>query len=129
MAGATKVISPHILGGWWMALTAINPAATDFIEGLRLGDNSDTTLYEFEGGPGVDGKTFGQMDFKNTTGALVIAVRRTGEFIPNPPDDLKMHKRDAVIALGSVSELEKLARLLDPQNPTPILSVISSPDL
>jgi len=33
-AGASKVISPYTLGGRWMAVTAINPAVTDFVAAI-----------------------------------------------------------------------------------------------
>jgi voltage-gated potassium channel len=116
-AGATKVISPHIIGGWWMALTAINPATTDFIEGLRMSDSTEVSLYEFVASETIEGKTFAEMNFKRGTGALVVAIKRTGEFIPNPPDRLRMKAGDAVIAMGSVEQLRKVAAVVNPENP------------
>jgi len=116
-AGASKVISPHILGGWWMAATAINPAATDFIEGLRLAESSHVSLYEFVAGSSVEGLKFGQAEFKQKTGALVVAVRTNEEFIANPPDDLILHAGAAIIAIGGTQELKKMAALLDPDKP------------
>jgi voltage-gated potassium channel len=125
-AGASKVISPHILGGWWMAATAINPAATDFIEGLRLAEGSHVSLYEFIAGANVEGKRFGSMSFKQRTGALVVAVRINEEFIANPGDDLVLHAGAAIIAIGNTQELKQMAVLLDPDQPEFVETALAS---
>ena len=125
-AGATKVISPHIIGGWWMALTAINPATTDFIDGLRMSDSADVSLFEFIASEHVEGKTFAEMNFKRGTGALVIAIKRPGEFIPNPSDRLRMKTGDAIIAMGSVEQLRKVAVAVNPTNPDKVYASITS---
>jgi voltage-gated potassium channel len=125
-AGATKVISPHILGGWWMAATAINPAATDFIEGLRLAESAHVSLYEFVAGPLVHGRTFGDMEFKRSTGALVVAVRQNEEFIPNPPDNLLLESGAAIIAIGSTQQLAEMSKLLDPRQMQDVEIALSS---
>ncbi len=116
-AGASKVISPHILGGWWMAATAVNSAATDFIEGLRLAESSHTSLYEFVANVRVDGLRLGTLEIKQRTGALVVAVRLHDEFIANPADDLILHSGAAIIAIGSRDELKRMAELLNPEKP------------
>jgi voltage-gated potassium channel len=119
-AGASKVISPYMLGGWWMAATAINPAATDFIEGLRLAESNDTSLFEFVAGSAVHGKLLGEMRFKEETGVLVVAVRLDDQFIVNPPDDFLLQFGTAIIAIGSTKELKKMASLLEPGKPMEI---------
>jgi voltage-gated potassium channel len=125
-AGASKVISPHILGGWWMAATAINPASTDFIEGLRLAESSHVSLYEFVAGPAVNGKPFAWMKFKERTGALVVAVRQDEIFTPNPPDTFILKTGTAIIAIGSTDQLAKMSKLLDPNNKELIELTLSS---
>ena len=100
-----------------MAATAINPAATDFIEGLRLAEGSHVTLYEFTAGPAINGRYFGQMRFKEKTGALVVAVRIKDQFIANPSDDLVLITGTAIIAIGNTRELKKMAEMLDPDAP------------
>jgi len=125
-AGATKVISPHILGGWWMAATAINPAATDFIEGLRLAESSHVSIYEFIAGSSVEGIQYGRMMFKQKTGALVVAVRIREEFIANPAEDLVLHEGAAIIAIGNTRELKKMAELLDPERPEQVAEPLAT---
>jgi K+/H+ antiporter YhaU regulatory subunit KhtT len=109
-----------------MAATAINPAATDFIEGLRLAENSHVTLYEFIASPSVEGKPLGSMDFKNKTGALVVAVRTNDGFIANPSDNLLLHAGAAIIAIGDTDELKRMGTLLGAEKPQIVSSQISS---
>lgn len=99
---------------------AINPAATDFIEGVRLAEGAQTSLFEFIAGPSVDRRLFGQIDFKKKTGALVVAIRRSGEFTANPPDSFVVRTGDAIIAIGSVKELERMAKLVNPDAPVDV---------
>ncbi|HEY3328474.1 MAG TPA: NAD-binding protein [Capsulimonadaceae bacterium] len=127
-AGATKVVSPHSLGGWWMAATAVNPAATDFMEGLSLADHSKISLYEFNVADELTGKAFGSFHFKTNTGALVVAVRRGGEFHANPPNTLILFKGDALMALGSPEQLKRLAQVCNPKNPVKIDLAFELPD-
>ena len=127
-AGAPKVVSPHSLGGWWMAATAVNPAATDFMEGLSLADHTKISLYEFAVSSELDGKVFGSFHFKAVTGALVVAVRRGGEFNANPPNTLVLHTGDALMALGSPEQLKKLAVMCNPKSPVKIDLAFELPD-
>ena len=46
-AGASKVVSPHIRGGRWMGMTAVNPAVTEFITALTEIDHANFVLHEF----------------------------------------------------------------------------------
>jgi voltage-gated potassium channel len=120
LAGATKVVSPHILGGWWMSVTAVNPAVTDFIEALSAQDHSRVVLYEFKLESDLAGQSFEEAKLKETTGALVLAIRRNEEFFPNPESAMRLERGDTIIALGSRNQLHQLARACNPERPAPI---------
>ena len=118
-AGASKVVSPHILGGRWMAITAINPAVTDFITAMTETDQTKFLLREVvvAADAACAGMTFGPAQLKQKSGALVVALRAGGEggvFVPNPPDDLRLAPGDILIAIGSPAQLHSLAGLLKP---------------
>ena len=123
-AGASKVVSPHALGGRWMGITAINPAVTDFITAMTEADHMQFALREFTVTHDSDycGKTFGAADLRGRTGALVVAVKPGGDvkaFHPNPPDTMRLHTGDILIAVGSIPQLTHLARLTQPgETPT-----------
>ena len=125
-AGASKVVSPHILGGRWMAITAINPAVTDFITAMTDADHSEFLLSEFAvtDDTACAGMTFANAQIKAKTGALVVALRSGGavrSFIPNPPDDRRLAPGDTLIAIGSPGQLTQLARLMNPAHPQALL--------
>ena len=125
-AGATKVVSPHNLGGRWMGITALNPAVTEFIEAMTEVDHSQFVLHEFtvDGESAFIGETFGEAALKPKTGALVVAIRQGANqhrFVPNPADDLRLSEGDILIAIGSMPQLNALARLVRPGRPETVL--------
>ena len=118
-AGASKVISPHVLGGRWMGVTAVNPAVTDFVAAVTEADHAEFAVREVEisAASAVAGMTLGNAQIKPKTGALVVAMRpASGDrgFFPNPPDDRRLTPGDILIAIGSPVELSRLAALLAP---------------
>jgi voltage-gated potassium channel len=118
-AGASKVISPHVLGGRWMAITAINPAVTDFIAAVTEADHAEFAVREVlvTSESACSGMTFWGAQLKQKTGALVVAMRPANEgsgFVPNPADDRRLAPGDILIAIGSPHELTQLTHLLNP---------------
>ncbi|BDI33870.1 potassium transporter TrkA [Capsulimonas corticalis] len=116
-AGASKVVSPHILGGRWMGITAINPAVTDFITAMTDADHDKFQVREFVvlSESEFAHKTFGESRLHDRSGALVVAVRRVGKgghFLPNPADSLVLGPGDVLIAIGSPDQLKKLGALI-----------------
>lgn len=125
-AGANKVVSPHILGGRWMAVTAINPAVIDFVTAMTDTDHTEFLLSEFTvtDDSACAGMTFAAAQLKEKTGALVVAIRSSGPaggFTPNPPDDHRLALGDTLISIGSPYQLTQLAKLLNPARPQAIL--------
>lgn len=121
-AGASKVVSPHILGGRWMGMTAVNPAVTAFITAMTEIDHANFVLHEFrlDAETPFVGQCFGEAELKRRTGALVVAIRQ-GEtdhsFVPNPGDHLRLSSGDILIAMGTLEELNRLAKLVRPGHP------------
>ncbi len=121
-AGASKVVSPHTLGGRWMGITAINPAVTDFITAMTEVDHTRHVLREFmilTRSP-LHGMPFGKAELRKKSGALVLATRRgtdMGSYHPNPPDDMRLEEGLTLSAIGSLPQLEVLSRCINPENP------------
>jgi voltage-gated potassium channel len=118
-AGASKVVSPHVLGGRWMGITAINPAVTDFVTAVTEADPTQFAVREvtLSEASACAGMTLAGADLKQKTGALVVALRAAAEthtFVPNPPDDCRLTPGDMLVAIGSPAQLSSLARLLNP---------------
>ena len=116
-AGASKVISPYVLGGRWMAVTAINPAVTDFVAAITQADPSEFAVREVQvsAASAFSGQTFGEAQFKLKTGAQVVAMRPASQitgFFPNPPYERQIVAGDILVALGSPAQLAQLSSLL-----------------
>ncbi len=72
-AGASKVVSPHVLGGRWMAIAAVNPAVTDFISAMTEADEAKFALREVT----LSGR-FGLRGHDSGRGADQAKDRRSG---------------------------------------------------
>jgi CPA2 family monovalent cation:H+ antiporter-2 len=58
------------------------------------------------------GRTLRELDIRNSTGATVIAIARSGEAIANPGPDLTLLADDIVVLLGAHRELDQATGLL-----------------
>ena len=65
------------------------------------------------------GKTLTKLRLPIKFGSTIIAVRRKGEWILDPPDDLNVEEDDFLIAYGSRTGVEKLRKLASPRQPGP----------
>ena len=54
------------------------------------------------------GRALSMCQISESTGATVLAVRRDGSFITNPPDDFLLAADDVLIVLGTKQQLTKL---------------------
>ena len=59
------------------------------------------------------GRTLGELDVRNRTGASVIAVARGDRVVPNPGADFRLEQGDVLIAAGREEELRKLRELVE----------------
>ncbi|MGO8671205.1 MAG: potassium channel family protein [Capsulimonadaceae bacterium] len=125
-AGASKVVSPHVLGGRWMGAAAVNPAITDFLTAMTQFDHTKLQMRELVVSNGeVVGRRFGELRLRERTGALVMALRSEGskDFVPNPPDDFRFGNGDSLVVIGSPDQLVALAKIVHPDRPLKPLAV------
>ena len=71
--------------------------------------------YEFriQSGSPLLGKTIKESDFRRTTGALIVALRRNGEILLSPDPELRFALGDIIVVAGtpfSVGKVEELLR-------------------
>ena len=108
LAGADRTISPYTIGARRMAMLALQPEVTDFIDiiSLKGQDMHLENLTVGEGSP-LAGKSVG---FARTSGkAVVLAVnKKNGQLIANPSETEIIQAGDAVIAMGSRTDLRAM---------------------
>lgn len=113
-AGASQVVSPYHFVGRRIAQLLLRPNVLDFVEAAFGNQRLDIQLEEVRIDEGSDlvGKTLGQTDIRQSTGALVLALKRGEESMNfNPPPDAVINAGDCLIAVGSSEHLKKLEQL------------------
>ncbi len=111
IAGASKVISPYVLGGRSMASMALQPAVMDFLDLLMHSDDADTWLEELVIGPdsALQGMRVDETNLRERAGMTILAVwRADGRMLVNPPPDTILKHGDTLIVLGSRAAADRM---------------------
>jgi len=116
-AGADRVVSPYTISGRRMASYLLKPGVFEYMDLVAAHDAEiEFRLEELvvEKGSAMDGSSIAGCRIREETGALVLALRKTGsdEFIANPDKETVINGGDMIIAVGSrenIIALEKLA--------------------
>ena len=109
-AGVDRVVNTHEIGGSTMAALVLEPDVIDFLGVVMHADELSVRLAETPvsaGGP-FAGRTLAACEIDESTGATVLAVRRDGSFVTDPPDDFVLAADDVLIALGTRGQLAEL---------------------
>jgi voltage-gated potassium channel len=113
-AGATEVISPYHFLGRRIAHLLLRPHVLDFIEAAFGDRRLDIQIEEVRVPDGSElvGKTLAATDIRQSTGVLVLALKRAdGSLNFNPEPETVVHPGDWLIAVGSADHLKKLEGL------------------
>lgn len=115
MAGANRVISPYFLSGVRMAAMATQPVAVDFLELVTHGGLVDFRLFQvtIPTGSPLSGKSIGEADIRNASGALVLAIRKSnGSFDLHPKETSKVEANDVLVVLGTQEHFDLLEKMV-----------------
>jgi voltage-gated potassium channel len=112
-AGADRVISPYLIGGRRMALSALQPLVVDFIDTLvEGGAPKEHIIAELEASEesGLAGHTL-QDALEGCASVTVLAIQKpTGEIVVGPRGAAVLELGDRLIILGEEVDLEALSR-------------------
>ncbi len=86
------------------------PVATVPMETM-LGDDAIMDWIQIPEGSELSGRTLGEANLRQRTGATVLAVKRTEHTTPNPDPDLTLEVGDVLVVLGSREEVQKVEAL------------------
>jgi voltage-gated potassium channel len=110
-AGADRVVNPQALGGARMAAFVSQPHVAEFVDVVMHDDRYEFRLEEVqvtEGSP-LCGRSLDQCAIRETTGALVLALRTAdGEFITNPAPSAVVTAGQTLIVIGTPLQLQQL---------------------
>lgn len=113
-AGATRVISPYVIGGNRVAQAVLRPNVVDFIELATRTEHLELNIEETEiltGSPLV-GKSLRDSRTRQDFGSIIVAIKKpSGKMLFNPAPDLTLEVRDILIVVGHRQDLDRLAAL------------------
>lgn len=117
LAGASHVVMPEQIGGFYMATLVSKPGATEFFSYITRELESDIAFGEISYGtmpPACRGLAISDLKIRKETGANIIAWKPAdGRYIVNPPPETKLEKDSTFIVLGNQEQLAKLKNYLD----------------
>jgi len=115
LAGANRAVNPQRIGGKRMAVFALQPEVAEFLDVVMHDEDLDFRIEEFHVSEesSLAGQSVGDLALHKRTGALLLAIRRATDlrFEANPPGDLVVPAGAVLIALGTPTELGRLAHL------------------
>lgn len=106
-AGADRVISPYKASGTEMARLALHPQLTGVVD-----VDVEYRLEEIVAEAGCEAIAQTVGDIRGA--AMIVGLRREGEFQPQPPADTHIKLGDTLVALGTPRTLARLEDLLAP---------------
>ncbi len=112
LAGASRVVSPQLLGADILAKSAHNPYIYHLMSDMMSGDIPGETITQIAISPGaaLAGKhlrEFQQMGIS----ARVVLVRSEGSTILSPSGDVKLEPDMVLVVVGETEELNRLDKL------------------
>jgi voltage-gated potassium channel len=123
-AGASKVISPYVIGGTRMAQSILRPNVVDFIEIATGSDHLDLQMEEIAipAHSVFAGETLISSGFRKETGVIIIGIKKShGKMVFNPHSQAKIEAGDTLIVLGEPASIAKLGGLITHTGPASII--------
>jgi voltage-gated potassium channel len=117
-AGANRIVQPYQAAGRSMANLLLRPQVTAFVDVVTTASGDDLRFEEIEvtTESGRGGKSIRDLDIRQQTGALIVALRkRDGSFDTTPTPDAVLDVGDILIAAGTEQELRALESIFAAQ--------------
>ena len=114
-AGATRVVSPYVIGGHRMAHALLRPAVLDVIDLATHYRSMELQIEELTvpAGGFPEGTTLQDSGIREKLGIIVIAIKKSsGEMMFNPLPQAKIEVGDRLVLMGQTASLHELERRL-----------------
>jgi voltage-gated potassium channel len=114
-AGASKVVSPYLIGGSRMAQAVLRPNVVDFIEIATGREHLELQMEEILIHPRSPfiGENLVSSGFRRETGVMIIGIKKqSGRMVFNPESHTRIEGSDTLIVLGEPSAIQKMEELV-----------------
>ncbi len=114
-AGASRVVSPYLIGGKRMAQVLIKPTVVDFIDIAMMDSHLGLVMEEAEIGPSSNliGKTLVESCLRQDFGIIIVAIKKqSGDMIFNPTPSEKLETNDVIVVIGQKEQMDRMNNVL-----------------
>jgi len=114
-AGATRVVSPYVIGGHRVAHALLRPAVLDVLDLATHYSSIELQIEEaaVERGGFGEGRTLQESGIRERLGIIVIAIKKAnGEMLFNPTPESRIEAGDRLVLMGQTQNLRELERRL-----------------
>jgi voltage-gated potassium channel len=116
-SGASRVISPYVIGGQRVAQAVLRPTVLDFIELATRSEHLELQMEEVAiwSGSRLAGLNLKDSQIRQDLGIIIVAIKRLeGRMVFNPAPDELLTVGDVLIALGHRQQLDRLEQIAKP---------------
>ena len=114
-AGASRVVSPYLLGGRRMAEMLKRPTVVDFIDIATTNSHLGLRMEEARVGDesNLIGKNLIDSQLRQEYGVIIVAIKRnSGKMVFNPIPSEKLKARDVIVVIGKSEDLTRMSEVL-----------------
>jgi voltage-gated potassium channel len=107
-AGASRVVSPYLIGGQRMAQVLIRPTVVDFIDIAVMDSNIGLLMEEIKVSRGsrLVGKNLMESNLRRDFGVIIVLIKKhNGDMIFNPQSGEVLEAEDLLVVLGKKDDL------------------------
>ena len=115
-AGATKVVSPYMIGARRMAHVLKRPTVVDFIDIATMGNRLGLIMEEalIDSKSRFIGKNLIDSRLRQDYGVIIVAIKKlSGEMIFNPMPVETLEAGDVIVLIGKKDDLKRMNEILD----------------
>lgn len=113
-AGASRVVSPYVIGGSRVAQAVLRPAVVDFLELATRTEHLELNIEEAKlaDNSKLVGATLEASPLAREHGLMVVAIKKpSGTMMFNPSPEIRLEAGDTLIMLGGRRALDQIAAL------------------
>jgi voltage-gated potassium channel len=114
-AGATRVVSPYLIGGRRMAQMLKKPTVVDFIDIAMMGSHLGLMMEEARIGNNSDliGKNLIDSHLRRDYGVIIVAIKKmSGDMIFNPMPSEILESGDVIVVIGKKEDLKRMSSVM-----------------